>query len=58
MENIYKSERNFQKIVGSFTVAPYAGAWIEIVCTAGSGKLEQIVAPYAGAWIEMTKNVC
>ena len=52
MENIYKSERNFQKIVGSFTVAPYAGAWIEIRETL-TKKGAATVAPYAGAWIEI-----
>ena len=41
---------------GGFSVAPYAGAWIEI-------KLNDIinwmraVAPYAGAWIEMTLEI-
>ena len=33
-------------------VAPFAGAWIEIVfpiCT----RFKRIVAPFAGAWIEI-----
>ncbi|MNY61935.1 hypothetical protein D3C86_1986840 [compost metagenome] len=33
-------------------VAPYAGAWIEIIHP-GLHGLCVIVAPYAGAWIEM-----
>ncbi len=33
-------------------VAPFAGAWIEILCC--SGVLKWItVAPFAGAWIEI-----
>ena len=34
------------------TVAPYAGAWIEMFCAGQYGDLIN-VAPYAGAWIEM-----
>ena len=33
-------------------VAPYAGAWIEILCIMMS-FVELLVAPYAGAWIEI-----
>ena len=33
-------------------VAPFAGAWIEIM-VALLLSLETIVAPFAGAWIEM-----
>ena len=33
-------------------VAPYTGAWIEIV-VAGATITLSIVAPYTGAWIEM-----
>ena len=33
-------------------VAPYAGAWIEII-EFGAGVHYNGVAPYAGAWIEM-----
>ena len=33
-------------------VAPYAGAWIEIL-NANKYAWELIVAPYAGAWIEI-----
>ena len=35
-----------------YGVAPYAGAWIEIVknCALNLGG---VVAPYAGAWIEI-----
>ena len=38
--------------MGCFAVAPYAGAWIEIVknCALNLGG---VVAPYAGAWIEI-----
>ena len=38
------------------SVAPFAGAWIEIVWADYVRKLE-IVAPFAGAWIEMLVNV-
>ena len=35
-------------------VAPYTGAWIEIIST--GLRISQInVAPYTGAWIEMCK---
>ncbi|WP_404351835.1 hypothetical protein [Caproicibacterium sp. XB2] len=34
------------------TVAPYTGAWIEIVA-AGQVPPRQHVAPYTGAWIEI-----
>ena len=33
-------------------VAPYAGAWIEMMMKNVTGK-NGLVAPYAGAWIEM-----
>ncbi len=36
----------------SLLVAPYAGAWIEIV-PAGCPPAGADVAPYAGAWIEI-----
>ncbi len=38
-------------------VAPYAGAWIEIVCSNLLCLLPR-VAPYAGAWIEIRKKKC
>ena len=38
-------------------VAPYAGAWIEIIPAARAGG-RAAVAPYAGAWIEMFCQVC
>ena len=34
-------------------VAPYAGAWIEILEVAEMLEIEH-VAPYAGAWIEIS----
>ena len=34
------------------SVAPYAGAWIEISIQVLS-RLHSLVAPYAGAWIEI-----
>ena len=34
------------------TVAPFAGAWIEI-CAAADGGQPLRVAPFAGAWIEI-----
>ena len=37
---------------GAFIVAPYAGAWIEIMYNR-IGRAYMQVAPYAGAWIEM-----
>ena len=36
-------------------VAPFAGAWIEIV-SSGSGKFAEVVAPFAGAWIEICQR--
>ncbi len=40
------------KKLGCFAVAPYAGAWIEIVTVWTVGTFLR-VAPYAGAWIEI-----
>ena len=34
------------------TVAPYAGAWIEIIRMLPTNRCPP-VAPYAGAWIEI-----
>ena len=34
------------------TVAPFAGAWIEIVVYCRNAR-KPVVAPFAGAWIEM-----
>ena len=39
------------------TVAPYAGAWIEMH-DGLIGQLEYEVAPYAGAWIEISVTGC
>ena len=39
----------------SFSVAPLAGAWIEILYF-GIAEAEPAVAPLAGAWIEITYN--
>ena len=38
--------------LGCFAVAPYAGAWIEIILLMKIFVLVN-VAPYAGAWIEI-----
>ena len=37
-------------------VAPYAGAWIEIICSPDVFVCN-VVAPYAGAWIEILDNL-
>ena len=37
------------------TVAPLAGAWIEIISRIGANFLDA-VAPLAGAWIEIIKS--
>ena len=37
-------------------VAPFAGAWIEIMYGMMVTKNITDVAPFAGAWIEMTSN--
>ena len=37
------------------TVAPFAGAWIEILVL-GSLMCGMLVAPFAGAWIEMSMH--
>ena len=38
------------------SVAPHAGAWIEIKYAAARGYLAFRVAPHAGAWIEIDKR--
>ena len=38
------------------SVAPFAGAWIEIEYTEHL-KSHFFVAPFAGAWIEMNNNM-
>ena len=47
-----RSDRFHVRYLFSFAVAPYAGAWIEIIKNVVD-YMEQIVAPYAGAWIEI-----
>ena len=39
--------------VAYFSVAPFAGAWIEINEDVDK-KISGLVAPFAGAWIEIT----
>ncbi|SPF40879.1 conserved hypothetical protein [Candidatus Desulfosporosinus infrequens] len=39
----------------SISVAPYAGAWIEIKNLGGINYVFT-VAPYAGAWIEISEE--
>ena len=41
----------------STTVAPFTGAWIEILLTTGLRKSSS-VAPFAGAWIEILVTHC
>ena len=41
-----------EEIAGVAEVAPFTGAWIEIVPTLG-GVSDHPVAPFTGAWIEM-----
>ena len=36
-------------------VAPFAGAWIEIMLDDGK-PVKMIVAPFAGAWIEISEQ--
>ena len=43
------------KILSIFGVAPFAGAWIEML-TRSRKNLKQDVAPFAGAWIEILKK--
>ena len=38
------------------SVAPYTGAWIEIVASAYVAK-SGMVAPYTGAWIEISESM-
>ena len=38
------------------SVAPYAGAWIEIVLSPDVVRDMGRVAPYAGAWIEICQK--
>ena len=42
--------------MGSFSVAPLAGAWIEMIETPRA-RDKRIVAPLAGAWIEMPREL-
>ena len=37
------------------TVAPFAGAWIEMLIIINQIKFD-VVAPFAGAWIEISSN--
>ena len=37
-------------------VAPFAGAWIEILHIGTIGEKDVLVAPFAGAWIEITTS--
>ncbi|SPF49125.1 conserved hypothetical protein [Candidatus Desulfosporosinus infrequens] len=37
-----------------YNVAPYAGAWIEMIISILSNQTKH-VAPYAGAWIEINE---
>ena len=46
-----KSESQPEKVETAI-VAPFAGAWIEILDSAFPGTI-LFVAPFAGAWIEM-----
>ena len=39
-----------------FSVAPYLGAWIEIMCKYGTFTTSADVAPYLGAWIEIESD--
>ena len=39
------------------TVAPHAGAWIEIACRVEADHAQRGVAPHAGAWIEIVRWV-
>ena len=39
----------------TYYVAPFAGAWIEIICVLYMDGIYD-VAPFAGAWIEMRKD--
>ena len=43
----------FCKFKDVFAVAPYAGAWIEMILPQPQPVVNWKVAPYAGAWIEM-----
>ncbi len=39
-------------ITRASTVAPFTGAWIEMVCEGPTG-INLLVAPFTGAWIEI-----
>ena len=41
-----------RKVLSSYYVAPFVGAWIEIVLTL-SRRINELVAPFVGAWIEI-----
>ena len=40
------------ELADGFPIAPYRGAWIEILIKSTSSRVI-VVAPYRGAWIEM-----
>ena len=42
----------FNLLTNSLLVAPYMGAWIEIMSLTDASSLA-LVAPYMGAWIEI-----
>ena len=44
-----------KKLLTNVTVAPFAGAWIEILSPTLKGDGSD-VAPFAGAWIEITSD--
>ena len=51
-----KSQKR-KKRLSDYEVAPFAGAWIEIL-TDRMWKQESHVAPFAGAWIEIHVVSC
>ena len=50
-----QTAENRTRYLGSFAVAPLAGAWIEILLF-DSERYVNGVAPLAGAWIEINNN--
>ena len=52
-----QTAENRTRYLGSFAVAPLAGAWIEIRWTRNQRQTLR-VAPLAGAWIEIDRRSC
>ena len=46
------------RAAGRDQVAPFTGAWIEILFNGPVDGIESFVAPFTGAWIEIGELAC